>query len=68
MDGTGKHHLKLARLGRPCSLSYVDYRPKTNAEILQDMGHTKGRLHMGGIEQGKETKNLNVVDMLTVQE
>jgi hypothetical protein len=35
-------------------------RPKTNAAILWDMGHTKGRPYMGGIEQGKETKNLNV--------
>jgi hypothetical protein len=23
-----------------CSPSYVDYRPKTNAAILLDMGHT----------------------------
>jgi hypothetical protein len=23
-----------------CSPSYADYRPKTNAEILLDMGHT----------------------------
>jgi hypothetical protein len=33
---------KLARLRRPkiaCSPSYADYRPKTNAVIL-DMGHT----------------------------
>jgi hypothetical protein len=33
----------LARFRRPkvaCSSSYVDYRPKTNAEILLDMGHT----------------------------
>jgi hypothetical protein len=33
----------LARLRRPkiaCSLSYADYRPKTNAVILLDMGHT----------------------------
>jgi hypothetical protein len=47
MDGTEEHHLKLARLKRPkitCSPSYVDYRPKTNAEILLDMGHTlKGK-------------------------
>jgi hypothetical protein len=36
-------YAKLARLKRPkitCSPSYVDYRPKTNAEILLDMGHT----------------------------
>jgi hypothetical protein len=34
---------KLARLRRSkltCSPSYVDYRPKTNAEILLDIGHT----------------------------
>jgi hypothetical protein len=35
--------VKLARLRRPkilCPPSYVDYRPKTNAVILLDMGHT----------------------------
>jgi hypothetical protein len=35
--------VKLARFTGPkitCSPSYVDYRPKTNAEILLDMGHT----------------------------
>jgi hypothetical protein len=35
--------LKLARLRRPkiaCSPSYTDYRHKTNAIILLDMGHT----------------------------
>jgi hypothetical protein len=50
-----------------CSPSYVDYRPKTNAAILWDMGHTKGRLCKGAIGQGKKTENLNVVDMLTVE-
>jgi hypothetical protein len=33
----------LARLRRPkiaCSPSYADYRPKTNAVIFLDMGHT----------------------------
>jgi hypothetical protein len=33
----------LARLRRPkiaCSPSFVDYRPKINAVILLDMGHT----------------------------
>jgi hypothetical protein len=43
MDGTGEHHLKwLVRLRRPkiiSSPSYVDFRPKTNAVILLDMGH-----------------------------
>jgi hypothetical protein len=32
--------VKLARPKFPCSPSYVDYRPKTNALILLDMGHT----------------------------
>jgi hypothetical protein len=36
---------------------YADYRPKTNEAILLDMGHTKGRPHMRGTGQGKETKN-----------
>jgi hypothetical protein len=35
------------------SLSYVDYRPKTSAAILWDAGHTKVRLCMGRIRQGK---------------
>jgi hypothetical protein len=46
----------------------VDYRPKTNVTILLDIGYTKERPHvggMGGIRQGKETKNLNVVYVLT---
>jgi hypothetical protein len=35
--------LKLVRIRRPkiaCPPSYADYRPKTNAVILLDMGHT----------------------------
>jgi hypothetical protein len=62
--------VKLVRLRRPkviCSPSYVGYRLKTNAAILLDRSHTKGKLHMGGIGEGKETKNLNVVDMPSVQ-
>jgi hypothetical protein len=61
----------LVRFRRPkitCSPSYADYRPKTNATIVWDMGHTKVRLCRGVIGQGKETKILNVVDVLTVQE
>jgi hypothetical protein len=46
-----------------CSFPYVEYRPKTNAAILWDADH----IDPGGIGQGKETKNLNVVDVLTVQ-
>jgi hypothetical protein len=35
--------MKLARCRRPklaCFPSYIDYRPKTNAVILLDRGHT----------------------------
>jgi hypothetical protein len=34
--------VKFVKLRRPkitCSLSYVEYRPKTNASILWDFGH-----------------------------
>jgi hypothetical protein len=51
--------MKLLSFRKPkalCSLFYVDYRPKTNSVILWDMGHTKGRLHTGGIGKGKEIK------------
>jgi hypothetical protein len=63
--------VKLARLRRPkvtCSPSYADVRPKTNTAILWNTGHTKRRLYKGGIGQGKETKNLDTVDVLTVPE
>jgi hypothetical protein len=72
MHGIGEHHLKKpSRLRKPkaaCSPSYAHCRPKTNAAISWDRSHTKGRLCKGGIRQGKETKNLNEVDVLTVQE
>jgi hypothetical protein len=51
--------VKLVRLRRPkiaCFPSYVDSRPKTNAVILLDMGHTKKRLHTGGIWKGRKSK------------
>jgi hypothetical protein len=38
-----------------CSPSYVDYRHKTNAVILLNMGHTLRGEYMGGIGKGKET-------------
>jgi hypothetical protein len=63
--------VKLARLRRSkatCSPSYADCRPKTNAAILWNMGHTNRRLCKGGIGQGKETKNLTEVDILNVLE
>jgi hypothetical protein len=60
MDGTGEHHqVKLTRLRKPkatCSPSYVDCRPKTNAAILWDMGHTRGRLRTGGKGNGGKPK------------
>jgi hypothetical protein len=48
----------------------MDYKKLsfTNAAILWDTGHTNGRPPTGGIGQGKETKSLNMVDELTVQE
>jgi hypothetical protein len=38
----------------------VDYRPKTNAVILLDMGHT--------LRERKGNLELNVVDVLPVEE
>jgi hypothetical protein len=65
--------VKLVRLRRPkpaCSSSYTDYRPKTNTAILWDMGHMNGRPHSvgvwGKIKQGKKTKNLTVINVLSV--
>jgi hypothetical protein len=44
MDGTEEHYLKrISQVQKAKNLippSYVDYRPKTNAVILLDMGHT----------------------------
>jgi hypothetical protein len=42
MDGTGEHHFKPKIT---YSLSYVDYRPKTNAVIFLDMGDTLRAKH-----------------------
>jgi hypothetical protein len=41
---------------------------KTYSVILWDTGHIKGKSFTGGIEEGKETKNLNVVDLFSLQE
>jgi hypothetical protein len=46
----------------------ADYRPKTKAVILLDMGHTPGRICMGGIGKWKETYNFNVVNVLPAEE
>jgi hypothetical protein len=59
--------VKLVRFRKPksiCSPSYADYKPKTNASMLLDMSHTEGRLCTGWT--GEESKNLNVVDVITV--
>jgi hypothetical protein len=70
MDGTGEHNLsEVSQAQKAKSLMFsLICGLKTNAVILWDRGHTKGRLFKGGTGQGKETKNLNVVDVLTVQE
>jgi hypothetical protein len=39
-----------------------------NAAILWDATHTKGRSCKGGIGQGEDTKNMNVVGVFSVQE
>jgi hypothetical protein len=43
-------------------------RPKTMQQYCGMLVRLWGMLHAGGIGQGKETKNFNVVDVLTVQE
>jgi hypothetical protein len=53
-------------MARPCVKKKNPYRLKTNVAILLGMGHTKGRPHTGRMGQEKETKNLYVVDVLTV--
>jgi hypothetical protein len=40
--------LRFRRPKATCSPAYVDCRPKTNAVILWDTGHTKGRLAREG--------------------
>jgi hypothetical protein len=46
----------------------VEYILNTNEVIFWEDDHKKVRSYMGGIVQGKETKKLNVVDVLYVQE
>jgi hypothetical protein len=61
--------MKFVRLRRPkitCSPSYADYRPKTNAVLLLDTGHTLRGERAGEIWQRKEAKNLKVIHVLTV--
>jgi hypothetical protein len=53
--------VKLARLRKPkimCSPSYADFRPKTNAVMLLDMGHTLREEHRRkeGIRKGRKPK------------
>jgi hypothetical protein len=60
--------MKLTRLKRPKAAYFPSYANcrLTNAVILWDMGHTKQRACKGAIGQGRETKNLNEVDVLMV--
>jgi hypothetical protein len=46
----------LKRTKAVCSPSYGDYKLKTNAAILCDMGHTKRRPRTGGIDNGRKPK------------
>jgi hypothetical protein len=52
-----------AQKANSCIYSYVEYRPNTNAAILQKTGHTKGRSHTRGGVQKKEVKEVNTVDV-----
>jgi hypothetical protein len=56
------------RRSKAASSPYMQIIDVKHVAILWDMGHTKQTPCTGGIEQGKETKNLNVVDVLMVQE
>jgi hypothetical protein len=49
-----------------CSPSYAGYKLKTNAVILLDVDHTRGKPCIGQIGQGMKTKNMNMVNVLTV--
>jgi hypothetical protein len=63
--------VKLVRVRRPkisCSPTYTDYTLKTNAVLFVNMGHTLSGDCTEGIGQRKGIKNLNVVDVLTVEE
>jgi hypothetical protein len=72
LENTILSEVSQAQKDKSCMLSInqsnADCRPKTNAAVLWHTGHTKGRPCKGQIGQGKETKNLNKVDVLTVQE
>jgi hypothetical protein len=60
--------VKLARFRRPkasCSLSSVQYRPNTNA-ALRNILLTKWRSGMREVGQKKETKKVNMVDVLNL--
>jgi hypothetical protein len=53
--------VKLIRLRRPkitCSSSYLDYRLKTNAVILLDMGHTLRGEHAHKVREREGNQKL----------
>jgi hypothetical protein len=72
MDGTGNIILsKISQDQKAMNLMFSliwGYSHKRNAATLLDIVHSKGWLWTEGIGQGKETKHLNVVDVLTVEE
>jgi hypothetical protein len=52
----------------PRFLSYVEYRPNTNIEILYKTGHPKGRPHSREGGEKKEIKKVNMSNALSIQE
>jgi hypothetical protein len=73
VDGIGEHHIKQSLSGSEGQKSHV--LPHLGIINLKQMQryywtwlHTKRKMCMGGIGKGKETKNLDVVDVLTVEE
>jgi hypothetical protein len=54
-----------AQKARSCMFSLISDPPQ-NAAILWEKSHAKGRLRTGKIGQGKEIRNLNVLDVLMV--
>jgi hypothetical protein len=63
--------VELARLRRPKTIrspSYADFRPKTNAVILLDMGPMLGGNSYRRNRERQLTQNLKVFDVTSVEE
>jgi hypothetical protein len=55
MDGTEEHQFSEDQK-IVYSPSYVDFKSQTNAAMLLDLGHIKGRAHTGGMGIGGKPK------------